>query len=77
MSDATPVSRPTCPLCGGSNACAVAANGRFDACCWCAGVELPPEARAALRASGGGIEPACACAACLQRIGARRAERAA
>jgi hypothetical protein len=76
MTDATPAARPACPLCGGPNACAVAAQGRFDVPCWCADLALPAEARAAL-ASAGGAEPGCACAACLQRLGARRTGRAA
>ena len=71
MSDA--VSRPSdaagallpvdrCPLCGGSNACAMAAGSDPGSPCWCVDVEFDAAllARVPLAASG----RACICAAC-------------
>ena len=36
----------TCPLCGGPNACAPAACGRFDVKCWCTDAKIDPAALA-------------------------------
>ena len=50
-----------CPLCGGDNACAVAA-GRAAGDCWCHKASIDPAALAAIPREA--VGKACVCAAC-------------
>lgn len=52
-----------CPVCGGPNACATAAAGRFDAVCWCRDLRFPPSLWQQLRARGA---VGCVCRACAE-----------
>ena len=51
-----------CPLCGGANACAPAASGRFDEPCWCRTATFPAALLARIPAPLRDV--ACVCAAC-------------
>ncbi|MEZ5568235.1 MAG: cysteine-rich CWC family protein [Halioglobus sp.] len=51
----------TCPLCGGDNACAMAAGEPAESC-WCQAVSLSPDALSAIPASSLGKH--CICARC-------------
>lgn len=57
-----PLSATTCPLCGGPNACAPAACGRFDVDCWCSRARIPAEVLARIPAEQ--RMKACVCARC-------------
>jgi hypothetical protein len=54
-----------CPMCGGANACAPAASGRFDEPCWCQGATFSAELLARVPEALRNV--ACVCAACAQR----------
>jgi hypothetical protein len=54
--------RERCPLCGGANACAVAAQEGSE--CWCFAVELPAQIGSA--AQVGSAPGACLCRACCE-----------
>jgi hypothetical protein len=74
MSD--PACTRRCPLCGGDNRCAMAADARpaATAPCWCAEVVVPPQlleqVPPALRGK------ACICEACVRAAAAAAARRA-
>jgi len=67
--DAAPPAAPRpehrCPLCGGPNACAVAARGDYGAACWCHDVVFPPSRLTAVPENARG--PACLCRSCAER----------
>jgi len=58
-----PASPPeaACPLCGGDNACAMAAEGGAGEC-WCSAARIAPEALARLPEAERGLR--CICARC-------------
>ncbi|MAT94764.1 MAG: hypothetical protein CME59_19500 [Halioglobus sp.] len=60
MTNADPLEK-TCPLCGGDNACAVAA-GRSHEACWCWDATLDADALAAIPPASKNRH--CICAAC-------------
>ena len=55
-------SAAACPLCGGDNACAMAAGGGGAGECWCSAARIPPEALARIPAEERGRR--CVCARC-------------
>ena len=57
-----PLAAPQCPVCGQTNACAVAASGRFETACWCRDVTIGAAALARVPAALRGR--ACICSAC-------------
>lgn len=59
---AAPLPHDRCPLCGGPNACAPAACGRFDVDCWCRDVHFSAALLARVPSSARG--KACICARC-------------
>jgi hypothetical protein len=63
-----PAREPLCPACGGANACAVAATGRFDTPCWCSSVVIDPAVIEKLPEQQRG--KACLCARCAGAIAA-------
>lgn len=66
-----PVSPPgtACPLCGGDNACAMAASADAAAECWCSAARIAPEALARLPEAERGRR--CVCARCAGAAPAR------
>jgi len=58
----TPLAEPTCPLCGGPNACRPAQSGRFDEPCWCQAAVFEPALLARVPPTLQGT--ACICARC-------------
>lgn len=50
-----------CPLCGGPNACALAAGNTAEPC-WCTSVAIGPELLERIPAAARGV--ACVCARC-------------
>jgi len=58
----TPLAAPTCPLCGGPNACRPAQSGRFDVPCWCQAAVFEPALLARVAPALQGA--ACICARC-------------
>jgi len=64
-----PLPQLACPLCGGPNACAVAACGRYDAPCWCATVAFPPALLAQVPEERRRF--ACICRRCAEAAAAR------
>ena len=65
-SAANPGTASTCPLCNGSNECAVASSGNFDTPCWCSGVTMDPAALARVPETERGR--ACLCRKCATKI---------
>jgi hypothetical protein len=59
-----PLPAPACPLCGGANACAVAATGDFNTPCWCRGVTFTAELLASVPDEMKGR--ACICRSCAE-----------
>jgi hypothetical protein len=59
----TPSPRPLCPACGGANACAAVAAGRFDVDCWCRSVKIDATRIAELQEPDRGR--ACLCRDCV------------
>ena len=57
-----PLPNEACPLCGGPNACAPAACGRFDVHCWCRDERFAPELLARVPPAARGLS--CICATC-------------
>ena len=53
-----------CPLCGGPNYCAMAANPAAEVC-WCEGVEFPPELLAQIPENA--VRKTCVCKNCLDQ----------
>jgi hypothetical protein len=51
-----------CPLCGGDNACAMAAGDGGAGECWCSAARIPPETLARLPEAERGRR--CVCARC-------------
>ncbi|MEO6747714.1 MAG: cysteine-rich CWC family protein [Caldimonas sp.] len=58
----TPLAAPTCPLCGGPNACRPAQTGSFDGPCWCQSTAIEPALLARVPPALRGT--ACICARC-------------
>jgi len=67
--------RFTCPLCGGANACAVAASGRLDTPCWCTDIAFSPALLERIPAQERRL--ACVCATCATAATARASAPAA
>lgn len=66
-----PIERePVCPLCGGPNACAMAAGDRSVADCWCIRAKLQPDALARVPAEK--QNRACVCQACGTGVAAAK-----
>lgn len=61
MSQSAGIDPSVCPLCGGPNACAMAA-GETDEPCWCTQVVIDPRVLDRIAPEQRGI--ACVCAAC-------------
>ncbi|WP_428423213.1 cysteine-rich CWC family protein [Methylibium sp.] len=59
-----PLRTVDCPVCGGPNACAVAAVGSFDVDCWCRRVRIDPATLASLPPAQRGT--ACLCRGCAE-----------
>ena len=64
MTNTEPLPAFTCPLCGGDNACAVAASGRTDTPCWCASADFPAPLLDRIPAEH--RMRACVCAGCVR-----------
>jgi hypothetical protein len=58
----SPLSAPTCPLCGQPNACAPARTGAFSQPCWCQSASFSPELLARVPEHLRNV--ACICQAC-------------
>ncbi|MBL8303119.1 MAG: cysteine-rich CWC family protein [Ideonella sp.] len=58
----SPLANHRCPLCGGPNACAPAACGRFDVDCWCREASFGAALLARVPAAARGL--ACVCKRC-------------
>jgi len=54
----------SCPLCGGTNACAPARSGRFEEPCWCEAATFSAALLARVPAPLRNV--ACVCAACAR-----------
>ncbi len=61
--DSNPLDTAICPLCGGPNLCATAADPNATEC-WCEDVKFPAELLAQIPESVG--EKVCVCQKCLQ-----------
>jgi hypothetical protein len=61
--DSNPIDKAICPLCGGPNHCAVAADPNATEC-WCEDVKFPAELLDRVPESIG--QKACICQKCLQ-----------
>jgi hypothetical protein len=55
----TPIRQDTCPICGGPNACGLAAGAST---CWCFETRIPAEAIARVPAEA--LDRSCICQAC-------------
>ncbi|MEM6853964.1 MAG: cysteine-rich CWC family protein [Planctomycetota bacterium] len=58
-----PLAANRCPLCGGTNGCAIA-DGRDPKSCWCMSVTVPADLLEQLPAEAVGKR--CICAACIK-----------
>ena len=66
-----------CPLCGGDNGCAMAAEqatGEAQPACWCVSALFSPTLLARLPA--GAVDAACICARCVAKDAAARRHEA-
>lgn len=59
-----PLPAHSCPLCGGPNGCAAAAQGTFDTPCWCTQARFSAELLARVPPADRGR--ACICSRCAQ-----------
>jgi len=66
--DAAPAAQDTCPICGGPNACGIAAGATT---CWCFTTGIPPAALE--RVPEADVDRRCICAACAGQAAASQA----